>query len=319
MKEIAEKFQKFGVVPVVVLEDTKDAVPLAKALVEGGLPCAEVTFRTEVAEESIRLMAEQFPEMLVGAGTVLTTEQVDAAVGAGAKFIVSPGFDPEIVDYCLEKEIPVFPGCITPSEVAQAVKRGLKIVKFFPAEPAGGISMIKAMAAPYTGIRFMPTGGINAKNLEEYLSCDKILCCGGSWMVKGDLVAAGEFDKITELTKEAVMTMLGFELKHIGINCENEEEAEKTAGTFASLFGFEKKSGNSSVFAGSAVEAMKSPYLGAKGHIAVGTNSVDRAVNYLESQGVEFNMDSAKYKDGKLTAIYLKEEVAGFAVHLVQK
>lgn len=319
MKEIAEKFQKFGVVPVVVLEDTKDAVPLAKALVEGGLPCAEVTFRTEAAEESIRLMAEQFPEMLVGAGTVLTTEQVDAAVGAGAKFIVSPGFDPKIVDYCLEKDIPVFPGCITPSEVAQAVKRGLKVVKFFPAEPAGGISMIKAMAAPYTGIRFMPTGGINAKNLEDYLSCDKILCCGGSWMVKGDLVAAGEFDKITELTKEAVMTMLGFELKHIGINCENEEEAEKTAGTFASLFGFEKKSGNSSVFAGSAVEAMKSPYLGAKGHIAVGTNSVDRAVNYLESQGVEFNMDSAKYKDGKLTAIYLKEEVAGFAVHLVQK
>lgn len=319
MKEIAEKFQKFCVVPVVVLEDTKDAVPLAKALVEGGLPCAEVTFRTEAAEESIRLMAEQFPEMLVGAGTVLTTEQVDAAVGAGAKFIVSPGFDPKIVDYCLEKDIPVFPGCITPSEVAQAVKRGLKVVKFFPAEPAGGISMIKAMAAPYTGIRFMPTGGINAKNLEDYLSCDKILCCGGSWMVKGDLVAAGEFDKITELTKEAVMTMLGFELKHIGINCENEEEAEKTAGTFASLFGFEKKSGNSSVFAGSAVEAMKSPYLGAKGHIAVGTNSVDRAVNYLESQGVEFNMDSAKYKDGKLTAIYLKEEVAGFAVHLVQK
>ncbi len=154
-------------------------------------------------EESIRLMAEQFPEMLVGAGTVLTTEQVDAAVGAGAKFIVSPGFNPEIVDYCLEKDIPVFPGCITPSEVAQAVKRGLKVVKFFPAEPAGGISMIKAMAAPYTGIRFMPTGGINAKNLEEYLSCDKILCCGGSWMVKGDLVKAGEFDKIKELTAEA--------------------------------------------------------------------------------------------------------------------
>lgn len=319
MKDLAERFHEVGVVPVVVLEDVKDAVPLAQALVEGGLPCAEVTFRTAAAEESIRLMAEKFPEMLVGAGTVLTTEQVDAAVKAGAKFIVSPGFDPEIVDYCLKKEIPVLPGCISPSEVAQAVKRGLKTVKFFPAEQAGGVAMIKAMAAPYTGIKFMPTGGINAKNLEDYLSFDKIICCGGSWMVKGDLVAAGEFDKITELTKEAVMTMLGFELKHIGINCENEEEAEKTAGTFASLFGFEKKSGNSSVFAGSAVEAMKSPYLGAKGHIAVGTNSVDRAVNYLESQGVEFNMDSAKYKDGKLTAIYLKEEVAGFAVHLVQK
>ena len=199
--DIAEKFQKIGVVPVVVLEDVKDAVPLAKALVEGGLPCAEVTFRTEAAEESIRLMAEQFPDMLVGAGTVLTKEQVDAA--AGAKFIVSPGFDPEIVDYCLKKEIPVYPGCVSPSEVAQAVKRGLKVVKFFPAEPAGGLPMIKAMAAPYVGLKFMPTGGINAKNLEEYLSCDKIICSGGSWMVKGDLVKAGEFDKIKELTAEA--------------------------------------------------------------------------------------------------------------------
>ena len=203
MKELAEKFQKFGVVPVVVLEDTKDAAPLAKALVEGGLPCAEVTFRTEAAEASIRLMAEQYPEMLIGAGTVLTKEQVDAAVKASAKFIVSPGFDPEIVDYCLEKEIPVLPGCISPSEVAQAVKRGLNIVKFFPAEAAGGLAMIKAMAAPYTSLKFMPTGGINAKNLEEYLSCDKILCCGGSWMVKGDMVKAGEFDKIREMTKEA--------------------------------------------------------------------------------------------------------------------
>lgn len=204
MKEIAEKFQKFGVVPVVVLEDTKDAVPLAKALVEGGLPCAEVTFRTEAAEESIRLMAEQFPEMLVGAGTVLTTEQVDAAVGAGAKFIVSPGFDPKIVDYCLEKDIPVFPGCITPSEVAQAVKRGLKVVKFFPAEQFGGVATIKAMAAPYTMLKFMPTGGVSLKNLKDYLSCDKILCCGGSWMVKGDMIKAGEFDKISEMAKDAV-------------------------------------------------------------------------------------------------------------------
>ena len=190
-------------VPVVVLEDTKDAVPLAKALVEGGLPCAEVTFRTEAAEESIRLMTEQFPEMLVGAGTVLTREQVDAAVAAGAKFIVSPGFDPEIVDYCLEKEIPIFPGCVTPSEVAQAIKRGLKVVKFFPAEPAGGVAMIKAMAAPYNQLRFMPTGGIGTQNLKDYLGFDKIICCSGSWMVKADLIQNGEFEKICNLTKEA--------------------------------------------------------------------------------------------------------------------
>lgn len=204
MKTIAEQFYDFGVAPVVVLNDASDALPLAKALTEGGLPCAEVTFRTQAAEESIRLMSEKYPEMLVGAGTVLTTDQVDRAMEAGAKFIVSPGFDPEIVDYCIQKEIPVFPGCITPSEVAQAVKRGLKVVKFFPAEQAGGVAMIKAMAAPYTMVKFMPTGGISAKNLKDYLECDKIICCGGSWMVKGDLITAGEFDKICELTKEAV-------------------------------------------------------------------------------------------------------------------
>ena len=203
MNELEEKFYETGVVPVVVLEDAEDAVPLAQALVEGGLLSAEVTFRTAAAEESIRRMTEAFPQMLVGAGTVLTKEQVDAAAVAGAKFIVSPGFDPEIVDYCLEKNIPVFPGCVTPSEVAQAVKCGLKVVKFFPAEQAGGIAMIKAMAAPYHNIRFMPTGGINPGNLKDYLSCDKILCCGGSWMVKGELIRNGEFEKIQDLVKEA--------------------------------------------------------------------------------------------------------------------
>ncbi|MDO5363092.1 MAG: bifunctional 4-hydroxy-2-oxoglutarate aldolase/2-dehydro-3-deoxy-phosphogluconate aldolase [Eubacteriales bacterium] len=204
MKTFEEQFYDFAVVPVVVLEDAKDAVPLAEALVKGGLPCAEVTFRTDAAEESIRLMCEKYPEMLVGAGTVLTTEQVDRAVAAGAKFIVSPGFDAEIVDYCLKKEISVLPGCITPSEVAQAVKRGLRTVKFFPAEQAGGLPMIKAMAAPYTMLKFMPTGGISTKNLKDYLGFDKIICCGGSWMVKGDLIKNKEFDKIAEMTKEAV-------------------------------------------------------------------------------------------------------------------
>ena len=201
---VAETIQKMGVVPVVVLNDAKDAAPLAKALVEGGLPCAEVTFRTDAAEESIRIMSSEFPEMFVGAGTVLTIDQVDRAVAAGAKFIVSPGFDPEIVDYCLEKDIPVFPGCITPSEVAQAVKRGLKIVKFFPAEQFGGVATIKAMAAPYVGLKFMPTGGVNAKNLESYLSFDRIIACGGSWMVSGALVKEGKFDEIKALTEEAV-------------------------------------------------------------------------------------------------------------------
>lgn len=202
MHEILKKINEIGIVPVVVLNDAKDAAPLAKALCDGGLPCAEVTFRTDAAEESIRIMSEQFPEMLVGAGTVLTTDQVDRAVAAGAKFIVSPGLNPRIVKYCVEKGILITPGCTNPSDIEQAIENGLEVVKFFPAEPAGGLKMIKAMAAPYVGMKFMPTGGINPKNVRDYLAYDRIIACGGSWMVTADLVNNGEFDKITELAKE---------------------------------------------------------------------------------------------------------------------
>ena len=204
MKELLERIGEIGIVPVVVLNDVKDAEPLGQALCDGGLPCAEVTFRTDAAEGSIRRMTKSFPDMLVGAGTVLTIDQVDRAVAAGAKFIVSPGLNPKIVKYCNEKGVLIIPGCANPSDVEQAIENGLSVVKFFPAEQAGGLNYIKAIAAPYTGLKFMPTGGINPKNVRSYLAYDKILACGGSWMVKGDLVQAGEFDKVRELVKEAV-------------------------------------------------------------------------------------------------------------------
>lgn len=200
---IFEDFEKIGIIPVVVLDDPKDAEPLAKALCENGLPCAEVTFRTAAAEESIKIMSREFPDMLVGAGTVLTTEQVDRAAAAGAKFIVSPGLNPKVVQYCLDKSIPVTPGTQTPSEMEQAIELGLKVVKFFPAEPAGGLSMIKAVAAPYVDLKFMPTGGINAKNVRDYLSYNKIIACGGSWMVKKDYINAGKWDEVAKLVREA--------------------------------------------------------------------------------------------------------------------
>ena len=203
MNQVLEALSKIGIVPVVVINDAKDAKPLAEALIKGGLPCAEVTFRTDAAEESIRIISENFPEMLVGAGTVLTIEQVDRAVAAGAKFIVAPGLNPVVVEYCVKKGIPVVPGTATPSEMEQAMSFGLDVVKFFPAENNGGLSMIKAVAAPYVGLRFMPTGGINAENVRDYLKYDRILCCGGSWMVKGDLIKAGDFAKIEALTREA--------------------------------------------------------------------------------------------------------------------
>ncbi|MBQ2115474.1 MAG: bifunctional 4-hydroxy-2-oxoglutarate aldolase/2-dehydro-3-deoxy-phosphogluconate aldolase [Lachnospiraceae bacterium] len=203
MNEVLEQFKKIGIIPVVVLDDAKDAEPLGRALMEGGLPCAEVTFRTAAAEEAIRIMSEKFPDMLVGAGTVLTTEQVDRAVAAGAKFIVSPGINPKVVDYCVKKNIPITPGTCNPSNVETALEFGLDVVKFFPAEAAGGLNYIKAIAAPYTGVQFMPTGGINAENVKDYLKYDRIIACGGSWMVKGDLIKNGNFDKIKELTAEA--------------------------------------------------------------------------------------------------------------------
>ncbi len=320
MYPVLEQIQKIGIVPVVVLDDAKDAAPLAQALCEGGLPCAEVTFRTAAAEEAIRIMSEKFPQMLVGAGTVLTTEQVDRAVAAGAKFIVSPGLNPEVVKYCVSKNIPITPGTANPSDVETAISLGLDVVKFFPAEAAGGINMIKSMAAPYTGMKFMPTGGINAKNLNSYLSFNKIIACGGSWMVNKDLVREGNFEEIKRLTREAVMTMLGFELTHLGINTPDEAEAQKVAGAFDTLFGFAKtKDGAKSVFAGTAFEAMKSMGRGTNGHLAIGTNSVERAVFFLQNQGVEFDMDSATYKDGHMNFIYLKDEIGGFAIHLLQK
>ena len=204
MNPVLEQIQKTGIIPVVVLDDAKDAEPLAKALCEGGLPCAEVTFRTEAAEECIRIMSEKFPEMLVGAGTVLTTKQVDRAVAAGAKFIVSPGLNPRIVKYCVEKGIVITPGCANASDMEQALENGLEVVKFFPAEPAGGLNMIKALAAPYVGLKFMPTGGISPKNVRDYLAYNRIIACGGSWMVKNDLVKAGDFAAITEMAKECV-------------------------------------------------------------------------------------------------------------------
>ena len=203
MNDTLKKIGEIGIVPVVVLNKVSDSVPLAKSLVAGGLACAEVTFRTDATEESIRAISKEFPDMLVGAGTVLSIEQVDRAVGAGAKFIVSPGFNPKVVEYCLKKNYPVCPGIMTPTELEVALGFGLDVVKFFPAENAGGLKMIKAMSAPYTMMKFMPTGGINATNVRDYLACDKILACGGSWMVKGDLVAAGDFAQIEKLTREA--------------------------------------------------------------------------------------------------------------------
>lgn len=320
MHPVLEEIEKIGIVPVIKIDDVEKAVPLAKALIAGGIPCAEVTFRTAQGEEAIRRISRETPDILAGAGTVLTTEQVDRAVDAGAKFIVSPGLNPKVVEYCIKKNIPVTPGCANPSDIEIALEFGLDVVKFFPAEQAGGLEYIKAISAPYSSLKFMPTGGINANNIVKYLSFEKILACGGSWMVSADLINEGKFDEITKLCRQALQNVLGFSLAHIGINGANEEAALKAAKLFETMFGFESKEGNSSVFAGEYVELMKSPYLGANGHIAISTNSILRAQACLERSGFTFRKDSAKTDaKGKLKAIYLTDEIAGFAIHLVQR
>lgn len=221
MDKVVEEISKIGIVPVVALEEEKDAEPLAEALCKGGIPCAEVTFRTKAAKDAIHIISTQFPGMLVGAGTVLTTEQVEQAVAAGAKFIVSPGLNPKVVQYCIDKNILVIPGITNPSDMEVAMEFGLEVVKFFPAEAAGGLKMIKAMSEPYSKMKFMPTGGIHIGNLNDYLSFEKIVACGGSWMVKKDLVAMGDFEKIETLAREAVRKMLGLELMEIPDLCAN--------------------------------------------------------------------------------------------------
>ena len=318
MNAVLEQISKIGIVPVVKIDRAEDALPLAKALCAGGLPCAEVTFRTDAAAEAIKIMTTNFPDMCVGAGTVLNAEQVDAAVEAGAKFIVSPGLNPRTVKYCIEKNVPVTPGTSSPSDIEQAIELGLEAVKFFPAEQSGGLAKIKAMAAPYVNMKFMPTGGINAKNLTDYLDFKKVIACGGSWMVPGDLINAGQWDKIEQLTREAVQTMLGFELAHIGINSESKEEADKSVNRLAFLFGTPVKTGSGGSFAGTIVEVLNTHGRGTHGHIAIRTNYIERAINYMRTVlGAEF--EEPIMKGDKINAIYLKEEIGGFAVHLLQK
>ncbi|MDR0323889.1 MAG: bifunctional 4-hydroxy-2-oxoglutarate aldolase/2-dehydro-3-deoxy-phosphogluconate aldolase [Treponema sp.] len=320
MHTLLEELGKIGIVPVIKIDDAQKAVPLAKALASGGIPCIEITFRTAQAEDAIKNIAKAMPEMLVGAGTVLTKEQVDKAIDAGAKFIVSPGFNPNVVSYCTAKGIPIVPGCVNPSDIERALDHGLEAVKFFPAEQAGGIEYIKAIAAPYPQLKFMPTGGINAENLSRYIAFEKTFCCGGSWMAGADLINAGEFEKIEALSREAVFNLLGFSVAHIGVNSGSEEEAKKASVFFNTFFGFPVKDGAGSVFSGTNIEFVKTAAPGSRGHIAIGTNSLTRAIARLERGGITFDHDNAK-KDatGAVIAVYLQTEILGFAVHLLRK
>lgn len=317
---LADELENVGIVPVIKLDKVENAEKLAKALRDGGINCAEVTFRANGADEVIKRMTKAYPDMLVGAGTVLTCEQADAAIKSGAKFCVAPGLNPNVVKHCLEKGVPFAPGLSSSSEIEQAMELGLDFAKFFPAEQAGGLAYIKAVSAPYPQMRFMPTGGISADNINSYLSFKKVVCCGGSWIVPAKLLDAEDWEGITKLCREAIDKMLGFAMVHVGLNCADPQEAESVADGFEKAFGFTKKVGNSSVFASTYMEMMKSPFRGTHGHIAVATNSVKRAAYQLKLRGYEIDETSVKYNaEGVMNVAYLKDEFGGFAVHLVLK
>lgn len=320
MNEVLEKLSGIGIVPVVKITDPATAVPLANALVKGGIPCAEITFRTEFAAQSMAQISAEVPEILLGAGTVTNTQQVDRAVEAGAKFIVCPGLNPTVVRYCISLGVPVIPGVCTPSELEQAMELGLTEVKFFPAENMGGLKTIEAIGAAYPNIRFMPTGGIHLGNLNTYLASSKIIACGGSWITPAKMLEAGDYDAIIALAKQAVQEVLGCKLIHLGINATSADEAGQIASGYCNLFGLEYLPGHSSIFAGDMVEVMCAPSPGKNGHIAVQVNDLRRAVAYFNSIGHPLDEENYKYNAaGKKVAVYFKEELGGFAIHLLQK
>ncbi|MEE0799949.1 MAG: bifunctional 4-hydroxy-2-oxoglutarate aldolase/2-dehydro-3-deoxy-phosphogluconate aldolase [Gemmiger sp.] len=320
MNPVLQRVYEIGIIPVIAFNSVDEAIPLCKALMDGGLPAAEVTFRTACAEECIKKIHEELPDMLLGAGTVLTCDQADRALAAGASFIVAPGYDPNVNAHVIAKGGLMMPGTASAGEMQQAMNQGCEVLKFFPAEANGGVGMLKNIGAALKSAKWMCTGGVNAKNVNDYLGYDQIIAVGGTWMCKSDKIKAGAWDEITAMCKEAVDVMLGLELGHIGINCADDTEAMKTAETLGALLSMAVKPGNSSIFVGNKeFEIMKKPGRGTHGHIAIKCNNIDRAVYHLSRRGVKFDMDSMVNKNGKNTAIYLADEVAGFAIHLVQK
>ena len=316
--ELLNTLHDIGLVPVVKIDDAATAVPLAKALIDGGLPCAEITFRTAAAEEAIRNVTKAYPDMIVGAGTVINPELAKKAVAAGAKFIVSAGLNPETVKWCNENDIPCVPGVCTPSEIEQGLALGLTTLKFFPAEASGGVGMLKNFAGPFPQVRFMTTGGISAANLADYAKTPNVLAIGGSWMVKPELIESENWDEIKRLCEEAVVKLQGLSFAHLGVNLPDADAAECVAGEFAKL-GMDINRGNSSIFMNKDIEVMKKQGLGKNGHIGYKCFDVERTLYFLAKKGFTVNESTiARDAKGKIKVCYLNEEIGGFAIHLVK-
>ena len=314
-----EVIRSGGILPVVAIEKIEYAVPLAKAIVDAGLPAMEVTFRTDCAVDAVKVIRAAFPELLLGAGTILNCNQVDTAIAAGVNFLVTPGFNPKVVSYAINKQIPIYPGVTTPAEIEEAMEMGLNVLKFFPAEMSGGVEKLKILSGPYRNVKFIPTGGIDEKNFRDYLALGNVVAVGGSFMITKKAMSAGNFEAVKAELDRVIDVMLNFQLAHVGINHSGEEEALGTAVQLEKTFHMGYAVGNSSMFSGlKEFELMKKGGRGAHGHIAIGVTDIDRGIRFLQNRGVAVNMDTLVVKDGKKIAVYLTEEIAGFAYHLMR-
>lgn len=320
MSDIFERIGEYGIVPLVTLDDPNDAVPLARALVEGGIPIAEVTFRTAAGGVSIKRMAKEVPEIIVGSGTVHTVDQAKETVDNGGKFVITPGFNAKVVEWCVNNNVPVCPGTVVPSDIEEAMNYGLKVVKFFPAEAYGGINTIKNLAAPFSGIKFVPTGGVGLHNLRDYLDLPNVAAVGGSFVPPAKMVKEKDWEGIVKTCKEINNKVFDFTVGHVGINANTADNATKVTDRIAELFESDKRETPIAFFSGNLVEVMKVPFVGTHGHICVDTCDLKRAMAMLERKGVEFDEENRFFDaKGNLVTAYMKEEIGGFAFHIRQR
>lgn len=319
MHPILKRISDIGIIPVVTIQDPNDALPLVNALSEGGIDAAEITFRSEHALTAMQIIHREMPNLLIGAGTVSSCAQAESAVNAGAAFIVTPGFNHEVVRWCIDHNVIVIPGVSTASEIETALSYGLTTLKFFPAESSGGVRKLKDFAAPYAQVRFIATGGIHEENMHDYLALPNILAIGGSFMLEKAQVTAKNWDAIRTRSQAAIAALLGYELIHIGIHHENEQAAQKSADTLCSLFHFTRYNKPKAYFAGKGFELLHHCGRGKLGHIAIYTPYPERAMYQLAKQGIGFIEESItrNKQTHQINFVYLDMELAGFGIHLI--
>lgn len=309
-----------GFIPLIVLDDAADAVPFGNALVAGGIPIAEVTFRTDACLDTIQAMAQQVPGLIVGAGTVHTAEQAEAAVDAGATFIVTPAFNPSVTAWCVTNHIDILPGTVSPADIEAARGFGLQVCKFFPAEAYGGVKTLKALSGPFKDMKFLPTGGVNRDNMNDYLDLPNVAAVGGSFMTPADMVKNKDWAGITATCKQIIRDRFDFSVCHVGLHVKDQEEAESLGDRFSDLLNLEKQHEGINVFAGDIIEICGHPMIGEHGHIGISTRDIDRAMAYYERRGIKFNPAKIFKNDaGQVRLAFFADVIGGFTMHLSRK